>query len=42
MILVCDVGNTNIVLGVYKGEKILRAWRISTDRNKTSDEYGVQ
>ncbi len=41
MILVCDVGNTNIVLGVYKGEKILRAWRISTDRNKTSDEYGV-
>lgn len=41
MILVCDVGNTNIVLGVYEGEKILRAWRISTDRNKTSDEYGV-
>lgn len=41
MILVCDVGNTNMVLGVYKGEKLLRAWRISTDRNKTSDEYGV-
>lgn len=41
MILVCDVGNTNIVLGVYEGEEILRAWRISTDRNKTSDEYGV-
>ncbi|AFS79359.1 pantothenate kinase type III [Gottschalkia acidurici 9a] len=41
MILVCDVGNTNIVLGVYKGKKILKAWRISTDRNKTSDEYGV-
>ena len=41
MILVCDVGNTNIVLGVYENEKILRAWRISTDRNKTSDEYGV-
>lgn len=41
MILVCDVGNTNMVLGVYEGEKILRAWRISTDRNKTSDEYGV-
>ena len=41
MILVCDVGNTNMVLGVYEGEKILRAWRISTDRNKTSDEYGI-
>ena len=41
MILVCDVGNTNMVLGVYKGDKLLRAWRISTDSNKTSDEYGV-
>lgn len=41
MILVCDVGNTNMVLGVYKDEKIVRAWRISTDRNKTSDEYGI-
>lgn len=41
MLLVCDVGNTNIVLGVYEGEELLRAWRISTDRNKTSDEYGV-
>lgn len=41
MILVCDVGNTNIVLGVYEDKEILRAWRISTDRNKTSDEYGV-
>lgn len=41
MILVCDVGNTNIVLGVYEGEELLRAWRISTDRNRTSDEYGV-
>lgn len=41
MILVCDVGNTNMVLGVYKGENLLKAWRISTDRNKTSDEYGV-
>lgn len=41
MILVCDVGNTNIVLGVYEGKNILKAWRISTDRHKTSDEYGV-
>lgn len=41
MILVCDVGNTNTVLGVYEGKEILKAWRISTDRHKTSDEYGI-
>lgn len=41
MILVCDVGNTNIVLGVYKGDKLLKDWRISTDKDKTSDEYGI-
>lgn len=41
MILVFDVGNTNIVLGVYQGKKLLNDWRISTDREKTSDEYGL-
>lgn len=41
MLLVIDVGNTNIVLGVYDGKKLLDYWRISTDRNKTSDEYGL-
>lgn len=41
MLLVFDVGNTNIVLGVYDGDKLLYHWRISTDRQKTADEYGV-
>ncbi len=41
MILVFDVGNTNIVLGVYAGDELIRHWRISTDKNKTSDEYGM-
>lgn len=41
MLLVFDVGNTNIVLGVYEGEKLLVNWRISTDRQKTADEYGM-
>ena len=41
MILVFDVGNTNIVLGVYEGKQLLNSWRISTDKNKTSDEYGI-
>jgi type III pantothenate kinase len=41
MLLVFDVGNTNIVLGVYDGDDLLQHWRISTDRLKTADEYGV-
>jgi type III pantothenate kinase len=41
MLLVFDVGNTNIVLGVYDGDKLLYHWRVSTDRLKTADEYGV-
>ena len=41
MLLVIDVGNTNTVLGVYEGEKLLHHWRVWTDREKTSDEYGI-
>lgn len=41
MILVFDVGNTNIVLGAYKGDKLLDFWRVSTDTQKTADEYGI-
>ena len=41
MLLVIDVGNTNIVLGVYKDTELLDHWRISTDRQRTTDEYGV-
>jgi len=41
MILVFDVGNTNIVLGVYEGTELIDFWRIATDKNKTSDEYGM-
>ena len=42
MILLVDVGNTNIVLGLYEGSKKLDSWRISTDSKKTSDEYSIQ
>ena len=42
MILVVDVGNTNIVLGLYKESKNIAGWRISTDAKKTSDEYSIQ
>lgn len=42
MILVMDVGNTNIVLGVYGGDRLLHHWRLETDRHKTEDEFGMQ
>lgn len=41
MILCIDIGNTNIKLGLYDGEKLVTRWRISTDRAKLSDEYAV-
>lgn len=41
MILVIDVGNTNIVLGLYKQRELIHHWRLSTNRSSTSDEYGM-
>lgn len=41
MILVIDVGNTNIVLGIYEDKRLLESWRIGTEIHKTSDEYGM-
>jgi type III pantothenate kinase len=41
MILTMDIGNTNTVLGLYEGDNLRTHWRISTDRNKTPDEYGM-
>lgn len=41
MLLVIDVGNTNIVAGVYDGKELKMHWRFSTDRSKTADEFGI-
>jgi type III pantothenate kinase len=41
MILVVDVGNTNIVLGLYQGRTLTHHWRLSTNRSSTVDEYGI-
>ncbi|QPC47994.1 type III pantothenate kinase [Mangrovibacillus cuniculi] len=41
MIFVLDVGNTNIVFGVYEGEKLMYHWRAETDRHKSEDEFGM-
>jgi type III pantothenate kinase len=41
VLLAIDVGNTNTVLGVYQGTKLLDHWRIETSHERTGDEYGV-
>jgi type III pantothenate kinase len=41
MLLVIDVGNTNTVLGIYDGDVLVDNWRVWTERNRTSDEYGI-
>ena len=41
MLLAFDIGNSNIVLGVFKGEELITNWRIETDTNKSADEYGM-
>lgn len=41
LIFVFDVGNTNMVLGVYEKDKLKHHWRIETNRYKTEDEYGI-
>lgn len=41
MLLCVDIGNTNIVMGLYDGDALLTHWRISTDHNKMPDEYGM-
>src|SRR5580693_919008 len=41
MLLAIDVGNTNIVLGVFDKTALLQSWRLQTLRERTSDELGL-
>lgn len=41
MLLALDVGNTNIVVGVFDGQQLVEHWRIRTDRERTADEHGL-
>ncbi|MBU0986206.1 MAG: type III pantothenate kinase, partial [Proteobacteria bacterium] len=41
MLLVIDVGNTNIVIGVYDGQNLIKDWRIRTERRTTEDEFNI-
>ena len=42
MLLVVDVGNTNITLGVFDGEELNGTFRMTTKLPRTSDEYGIE
>lgn len=41
MLLAIDVGNTNILLGVYREGTLVETWRVRTERERTADEHGV-
>ncbi len=41
MLLAIDVGNTNIVIGVFREETLIHSWRLTTIRERTSDELGI-
>ena len=38
MLLTYDVGNTNIVIGLFEGDQLVAYWRFASDRNRTGDE----
>ena len=42
MLLAIDAGNTNITLGLFRDEDLVAQWRLVTDREKSSDEYGAE
>ena len=41
MLLAIDIGNTNIVLGLYEKRRLITHWRLRTQAEQTADEYGV-
>ena len=41
MILTLDIGNTNIKTALFEGMEMRQYWRLATNRNRTSDEYGM-
>jgi type III pantothenate kinase len=40
-LLAIDIGNTNTVVGLFRKSKLLNSWRLTTVRDRTSDEHGV-
>ncbi|HRY20977.1 MAG TPA: type III pantothenate kinase [Flexilinea sp.] len=42
MLFTVDIGNTNITLGMFRGEDLIMRWRMATNRNSMPDEFGMQ
>ena len=42
MLLAIDIGNTNITLGIFRGEELCAHWRLATVHERMPDEYGLQ
>jgi len=42
MLLVIDAGNTNVTLGLFRGVDLVAQWRLTTDHDRSSEEYGAQ
>jgi type III pantothenate kinase len=41
MLLLIDIGNTNVVFGIWDGQRYVRRWRVATDRSRMPDEWWV-
>ena len=41
LLLTVDIGNTNTVLGIHEGSRLVAHWRLATRRDQTADEYGI-
>ncbi|RDV84245.1 type III pantothenate kinase [Ammonifex thiophilus] len=41
MLLALDIGNTNVTVGVFRGEELMAAWRLATRHEQTADELGL-
>jgi type III pantothenate kinase len=41
MLLTIDIGNTNVIAGVFDGDRLIAHWRVATDYARTADEYGI-
>ena len=41
MLLAVDVGNTNVTLGIFQGERLVSTWRLASDRERLADEYAL-
>lgn len=41
LLMLVDVGNTNTIFGIHRGERLIESFRFSTDRERTADEYGA-